>query len=72
MRDSGPGVPDHLLKRIFEPFFTTKASGTGLGLAICQHIVQSCGGQVTVQNREQGGLVAIVTLPAANASSGRR
>jgi signal transduction histidine kinase len=72
VRDSGPGVPDHLLKRIFEPFFTTKASGTGLGLAICQHIVQSCGGQVTVQNREQGGLVAIVTLPAANASSGRR
>jgi two-component system, NtrC family, sensor kinase len=72
VHDSGPGVPEHLLTRIFEPFFTTKANGTGLGLPICQYIVQSCGGQITVQNREQGGLVAIVTLPPLCANSSRR
>jgi len=72
LSDSGPGVPEHLLKRIFEPFFTTRASGTGLGLPICQHLVQSCGGQITVQNRAQGGFVAIVTLPPLRAGSSRR
>jgi two-component system, NtrC family, sensor kinase len=72
LSDSGPGVPEHLLKRIFEPFFSTRASGTGLGLPICQHIVQSCGGQITVQNRAQGGLVAKVTLPPLRANSSRR
>ncbi|HKO53654.1 MAG TPA: ATP-binding protein [Polyangiaceae bacterium] len=69
LHDSGPGVPEHLLKQIFEPFFTTRASRTGLGLPICQHIVHSCGGQITVQNRAQGGLVAIVTLPPLRAGS---
>ena len=69
VQDSGPGVPEHLLERVFDPFFTTKASSTGLGLPICQHIVQSCGGQISVQNREQGGFVAIVTLPPAKAAS---
>jgi two-component system, NtrC family, sensor kinase len=71
VHDPGTGVPDHLLKRVFEPFFSTKASGTGLGLAICQHIVQSCGGQIAVQNRAPHGLVAIVTLPPAHAASSR-
>jgi signal transduction histidine kinase len=64
-------VPEHLLKRIFEPFFTTRAGGTGLGLPISQYIAQSCGGQLTVQNRAQGGLVAIVTLPPLRSISTR-
>jgi two-component system NtrC family sensor kinase len=72
VHDSGPGVPEHLQKRIFDPFFTTRVSATGLGLPICQHIVQSCGGQITVQNRAQGGLVAIVTLPSLRADPSRR
>jgi signal transduction histidine kinase len=72
VQDSGPGVAEHLLKRIFDPFFTTRANGTGLGLPICQYIVQSCGGQITVQNRAQGGLVATVTLPPLRSSFTRR
>jgi signal transduction histidine kinase len=72
LHDSGPGVPEHLLERVFEPFFTTKASSTGLGLPICQHIVHSCGGHITLQNRAQGGLVAIVTLPPAKMASSPR
>ena len=31
VQDSGPGFPEHILKRAFEPYVTTKAKGTGLG-----------------------------------------
>jgi CheY-like chemotaxis protein len=66
--DTGPGVPADAMDKIFDPFFTTKAIGigTGLGLSICHNIVASMGGQLTVTNRESGGAVFRVTLPAAS------
>jgi len=40
--DSGPGLPEEVLKKVFEPFFTTKrpGEGTGLGLSIVNSIVE--------------------------------
>ncbi|MGH8698917.1 MAG: histidine kinase dimerization/phospho-acceptor domain-containing protein, partial [Burkholderiales bacterium] len=29
VRDSGPGIPDHVLRHLFTPFFTTKEPGKG-------------------------------------------
>jgi signal transduction histidine kinase len=55
VRDSGPGVPAHLLDRIFNPFFTTKETGTGLGLAIVHRIVEAHDGTITVRNASGGG-----------------
>jgi CheY-like chemotaxis protein len=56
------------MDRIFDPFFTTKAIGvgTGLGLSICHNIVTGMGGKLTAANRESGGAVFRVTLPAAS------
>ena len=50
--DSGPGIVDEDLKRVFEPFFTTKPAGegTGLGLSICRDIVNSYGGELSVES----------------------
>jgi two-component system NtrC family sensor kinase len=61
--DSGAGVRDPNL--VFDPFYTTKSpgKGTGLGLSACYGIVQKHGGQITCQNRPQGGAVFTVTLP---------
>ncbi len=48
--DSGPGIPDALLKNIFEPFVTGRDQGTGLGLAITRQIVQEHGGTLRAAN----------------------
>jgi signal transduction histidine kinase len=63
--DSGAGVKDPDL--VFDPFYTTKSpgKGTGLGLSACYGIIQKHGGQITCQNRPQGGAVFTVILPTA-------
>lgn len=64
VRDTGPGVPEHLRKKIFEPFFTTKKSGegTGLGLDICRKIVERHGGRIELES-EPGATIFRVFLP---------
>jgi signal transduction histidine kinase len=69
--DSGPGIPPGDLERVFERFYRVDKSrarnpgGTGIGLAIVKHLVQLLGGEVRAGNREGGGAVFTVTLPAA-------
>ena len=58
--DSGGGVPLETMNKIFNPFFTTKESGTGLGLAIADRIVANHGGQIQVNNRDQGAEFTIL------------
>jgi signal transduction histidine kinase len=68
--DDGPGIPPEDLERVFEPFFRTERSrsrdtgGIGLGLASVRAVARAHGGDVTVENRPEGGLCARVTLPA--------
>jgi signal transduction histidine kinase len=62
--DSGPGLKDP--HRVFDPFYTTKpvGKGTGLGLSICFGIVQEHSGRILAYNRQEGGAVFRVELPA--------
>ncbi len=64
--DRGPGVPKEDSARIFEPFYSTKNSA-GLGLSICYSIVAQHGGELLVADREGGGAVFTIRLPAAQA-----
>lgn len=63
--DTGPGIAPANLDRIWDPFFTTKppGSGTGLGLSITQRIVARHAGQITAENRAEGGAAFTVELP---------
>lgn len=72
--DNGPGIPDDLLPSVFTPFFTTKepGKGTGLGLSITYSIVESHGGQITIEPRgSRGGAAFRVDLPPAPADAAR-
>jgi C4-dicarboxylate-specific signal transduction histidine kinase len=56
IEDSGPGMPEAVLRHAFEPFFTTKPAGkgTGLGLAICASIAEGFGGSIAAANSSLG------------------
>ena len=66
VRDTGTGIPPHLLERVFEPYFTTKAQGTGLGLATVYGIVKQHGGVVHVESPAGQGTTFTVYLPASD------
>src|SRR5690606_33871811 len=35
VRDTGPGIPPHVLPKIFQAYFTTKGPRQGTGLGLC-------------------------------------
>lgn len=63
--DEGPGLPPDQLERIFEPYYRLShdTPGTGLGLGIARSIAHAHGGDLVLENRPQGGLQAVLSLP---------
>jgi C4-dicarboxylate-specific signal transduction histidine kinase len=52
---------------VFDPFYTTKAigKGTGLGLSAVYGVVREHRGQITCQNKPEGGALFMLRLPTA-------
>ncbi len=72
--DQGPGIPPEHLARVFDRFFSwrpgdpeARRDHAGLGLAIVKVIVEAYGGTVSAANRDAGGAVFTLRLPAAPA-----
>ncbi len=65
IRDTGPGIPPHVLPHIFEPFFTTKGigQGSGLGLAMVYAFVKQTGGSIEVGTKLSEGTTVQIDLP---------
>ncbi len=63
--DEGPGLPADQLEKIFEPYYrlSSDSSGSGLGLGIARSIAHAHGGDLVLENRPQGGLQAVLSLP---------
>ncbi len=70
VRDHGPGVAPEHLAQLGEPFFRAPgqdAPGHGLGLAIARRAAERHGGTLVLENHPQGGFVARLELPVAQA-----
>ena len=65
IQDRGSGMPEAVLKQAMLPFFSTKRTGTGVGLALSREIIEAHGGQLSLANREGGGLTVSCYLPMA-------
>lgn len=63
--DNGPGIREP--QRVFDPFYTTKpvGKGTGLGLSVVYGVIQDHGGQITCQNKPDGGALFVLRFPVA-------
>ncbi|MNF55585.1 Sensor protein CreC [compost metagenome] len=68
VRDQGPGIPDYALPRIFERFYSLprpdKGKSSGLGLSFAAEVARQHGGQLTLGNLPEGGVLAELWLPA--------
>jgi two-component system, OmpR family, sensor kinase len=67
--DEGPGLLPGEEEAVFERFSRGSAgqrgpSGTGLGLPIARELSRQWGGEVTLSNRDRGGLRAVIQLSA--------
>lgn len=69
VEDRGSGVPDYALERVFERFYSlarpqTGQRSSGLGLPFVREVARLHGGEATLDNRDGGGAVATLRLPA--------
>ncbi|MCU7939370.1 MAG: hypothetical protein KZQ64_05960 [gamma proteobacterium symbiont of Bathyaustriella thionipta] len=49
--DTGPGIPDNILKNLFNPVKSTKSGEhSGLGLSIIKNLVNDLGGTISGSN----------------------
>jgi signal transduction histidine kinase len=74
--DHGPGIPEDRINDVFRPFVRLEESrnrdsgGAGLGLAIVRSVILAHGGSITLENRKEGGLRALVRLPKTHHEGG--
>lgn len=64
--DGGPGLPSDALGQIFDKFYRTpgtETEGTSFGLAVTKGIIDAHEGSIVAENRKQGGLKFVITLP---------
>lgn len=63
--DTGTGITPGIIDSIFEPYFTTKGlgEGTGMGLAVVHGIVETYGGEISVDSVMGEGTTFSIYLP---------
>jgi two-component system, NtrC family, sensor histidine kinase KinB len=71
VRDTGKGIAAERLSKIFDRFSSFSDGGTGLGLALVRRLVETQGGQISVESRLGHGTTFRFTLPVATVEADR-
>lgn len=76
VQDHGIGIPDNVASNLFSKFYRSHRSrdaisGTGLGLYISRAIIESHGGNIEVESRENEGSTFTFTLPIYASVAGK-
>lgn len=75
IEDDGPGIPEEAMEKVFTPFFrlersrNRKTGGMGLGMTVARTVIRAHGGDIRLNNRPEGGLTVVVTLPQGRNSA---
>jgi len=71
--DTGPGIPEAMLKRVYEAFYTTKGpTALGLGLYINYSIIRRANGTIDCESQEGKGTTFRIFLPAFKRAEAKR
>ncbi len=64
IEDRGRGLDPKIRDHAFEPFISSKNTvGVGMGLTIARHALRNMGGEVTLKDRQGGGVCAVIVHP---------
>ena len=64
VEDSGRGIDAEIKDHAFEPFISSKHTvGVGMGLTVARHSMRNLGGEVTLAENPEGGVVATLRHP---------
>ena len=66
IRDWGPGLPPAVMENLGKPVLHADRNGLGIGLMLTQASVERCGGNITLRNQADGGVLATLELPLAD------
>jgi two-component system sensor histidine kinase RegB len=67
IRDFGSGLSDDVKKQLGKPFFTSKnEQGMGLGVYLTQITLARFGGELSLNNHIDGGVLTVIKLPLKN------
>ncbi len=74
VEDNGIGISNDMLQTVQDPFVQAeqtearKYGGVGLGLALVRQFVELHDGKLNLKNRDEGGMVATISLPRQRVS----
>jgi signal transduction histidine kinase len=71
IKDTGVGIPEDDIHHVFDEFYRAENArfiekeGTGLGLAITKKIIETYGGNITVESKVNEGTIFTIILPVS-------